>query len=145
MALFRVIYFSENHFDFAGEYIDAELEAILRVSQANNQRDGITGVLIFDDLWFIQVLEGDRETVWNTVERIRCDERHHGITIVDARDVDVREFGTWSMALITKNANTASVFSEFGPNGRLHVRSMKLDAFLSTFRRSAGTVEAAFT
>jgi hypothetical protein len=147
MGIFRIVYFSENHLDYLdydADGVKAQLETILKSSQSNNERDGITGALIFDDLWFIQVLEGDRETVWKTFDRIRSDGRHHGVTIVDARDVEAREFGEWSMALITRNAGTAALLDEFGPNGKMSVRSMKIEGFLTAFRRSAATVCSAF-
>ncbi len=143
MGIFRIVYFSENHLDYDADGVEAQLETILKTSQSNNARDGVTGALIFDDLWFIQVLEGDRETVWKTFDRIRSDERHHSVTIVDARDVEAREYGEWSMGLITRNADTAAILEEFGPNGKMNVRSMKVEGFLAAFRRSA-TVGSAF-
>jgi hypothetical protein len=146
MTIFRIVYFSENHLDhldYDADGVETQLETILKTSQFNNERDGITGALIFDDLWFVQALEGDRETVWKTFDRIRYDARHYGVTIVDAREVEAREFGEWSMALITRNAGTAAVLDEFGPNGRMNIRSMKVESFLAAFRRSARAVGSA--
>jgi hypothetical protein len=140
MLLYRIIYFSENHLDYGSGGVDRQLRSILQQSQRNNERDGITGALIFDDLWFIQALEGDRETVWRTFDRIREDQRHHGLTVVDARSVENRQFSRWSMALITRNKDTREILDAFGPSGRMDVRNMRLDDFLSAFRSSTETL-----
>lgn len=140
MRLHRIVYFSENHIDYDAGAVDSQLQAVLQLSQANNTRDEISGALIFDDLWFIQVLEGERETVWRTFERIRNDQRHHSVTVVDARDIDQREFAQWSMTLITRNSNTREVMDAFGSQGRMNVRNMRVDDFLSAFRRSAEAI-----
>lgn len=71
--LTRLIYSSENQL---GNRMIGDLNEILDVSMRNIEKFGITGALLFDTLWFVQILEGDREAVSTTLRRIIDDERH---------------------------------------------------------------------
>src|SRR5215213_2841436 len=97
--LTRLIYHSENHLGASGSTMIAELNDILDVSNRNNERSGLTGALLFDTLWFVQILEGEREAVSATFRRIAADTRHDGVTLMDVRPVDKRLFGNWWMGL----------------------------------------------
>lgn len=97
--LTRLIYYSENHLGAEDGKMIPGLNAIMDVSNANNKRDGITGALLFDSLWFIQILEGERERVSGAVRRIIHDERHDALTIMDTRPVEDRMFANWWMGL----------------------------------------------
>jgi hypothetical protein len=74
------------------------LHALLRVSRINNERDSVTGMLLYKDGNFMQVLEGERETVLATKARIDRDSSHRGILVLLSGEVPQRNFGTWSMA-----------------------------------------------
>jgi hypothetical protein len=74
------------------------VEPILEQSRHNNAIDGISGLLWTDGVRFLQVLEGDREAVSATFARIAKDPRHHAIVTLSDREIENREFGSWSMA-----------------------------------------------
>lgn len=76
----------------------AEPPAILSVSQRNNRRVGVTGMLMYDGLRFLQALEGDETAVRETFARIRGDSRHRGVVALSDRTILAREFGAWDMA-----------------------------------------------
>lgn len=76
----------------------ADPAAILAVSQRNNSRDGLTGLLYSDGKRFLQALEGEGEALGRALARIEKDPRHRAIVILSDRDVATREFGEWSMA-----------------------------------------------
>lgn len=77
---------------------DADIEDILRVSRANNARDGITGLLVHDGVRFLQALEGDRQRVLDAYQRIKRDSRHRAAVMLSEREVGERQFGDWAMA-----------------------------------------------
>ena len=77
---------------------DEELEEILRVSRVNNQRDGITGMLLYKDGNVMQVLEGPDDKVLTLVEKIRHDPRHYGLQVLLRDHVAERQFNQWAMA-----------------------------------------------
>lgn len=57
---------------------DATLNEILSVSRRNNEPAGITGMLMYLEGGFLQVLEGERAQVESTYQRICADKRHWG-------------------------------------------------------------------
>jgi hypothetical protein len=111
--LTRLIYHSENHLGSEGSMI-SDLNAILETSNRKNERVGITGALVFDSLWFVQILEGNREAVSRTVCRIIADPRHDAVTIMDCRPVEQRLFGNWWMGLAFLSGNNEALFAPYG-------------------------------
>jgi len=77
---------------------DRELDQLLVAARANNARSGITGVLLYDDQSFLQILEGTRDDVERTLARITRDPRHTSLTVVQDEAVAERDFSAWDMA-----------------------------------------------
>ena len=124
MSLFRLVYFSRSRLP---AIVPARIEAvsnILAISVAHNRAADISGGLIFDSNWFVQVLEGDRETVSATMERINRDPRHCGIVIAEARPIAHREFGIWWMAAAAWREETSSIFASYCGNPYLSPRAL---------------------
>lgn len=76
---------------------DAELGTILETSRRNNGRDGITGMLLYADGNFFQVIEGEPAALDHLVARLRHDPRHRDIITVARYAVGERQFPDWSM------------------------------------------------
>jgi hypothetical protein len=66
--------------------------------QVNNQKLGITGVLVYSEGNFMQVIEGAALVTQSLYERIKLDARHRGVTTVNEQPIQVCEFAGWSMA-----------------------------------------------
>ena len=73
---------------------------ILLQAQSHNMTQGITGVLCQGQGFFLQVLEGERNSVNALYRRICADTRHQDVTLLHYEDMQERQFGQWSMALI---------------------------------------------
>ncbi|MDG2991177.1 BLUF domain-containing protein [Candidatus Synechococcus calcipolaris G9] len=96
MSLHRLLYLSS-----ATEGLSyPDLREIMAKSEANNLRDGITGMLCFGNNMFVQTLEGDRRRISDTYGRILQDPRHHSAEIVEFCEIDSRIFTNWSMRLV---------------------------------------------
>ena len=93
--MFRIIYASRA----SRHWEAADVAALSAVTMSRNAADGITGLLLFDGLRFLQAIEGERGTVEATMARIARDGRHHEIAYVQRIDVAAREFPRWSMQL----------------------------------------------
>lgn len=76
---------------------DDDLLAILDVSRRNNEKANVTGMLVFAEGDFLQVLEGDPKTIAALYERIEDDERHQNCRIFDRSEVSERIFSEWNM------------------------------------------------
>lgn len=91
--MYQMLYFSA-----ARELLpDAELDSILSASQRNTARDGLTGMLLYAEGSFFQVLEGAEDAVRQTYTRIKSDARHSRIINVLQSPIERRDFADWSM------------------------------------------------
>ena len=92
--MFQLVYISS-----AREPIDPEmLDSILASSRINNERNGVTGLLVAGTRRFLQALEGPEQAVLDTYARIRTDPRHHAFVLLTGRTIEQRAFGNWAMA-----------------------------------------------
>jgi hypothetical protein len=76
---------------------NAELEEILKKSRENNARLGLTGMLLYYEGAFMQVLEGSEDPVRGLYTRLGQDPRHHLITLLLEEYIPERNFPDWSM------------------------------------------------
>ncbi len=84
-----------------GRLSEAQSMALLVQCQANNVRNGVTGMLIHDGERFIQVLEGSPATIDSLFNRIRHDPRHSGVDVLEVSIDQPRLFGAWSMGSVS--------------------------------------------
>ena len=128
MHLVRLIYYSENRLDaVSGQSQLDVLKDILEASQRNNAKRAITGALVFDDLWFYQALEGEREVVWQTFMTILDDPRHGEVVLGECVAIETRLFGQWAMRLARPNALTRPLFDRFTVAGVVRPSLMGAD------------------
>ncbi len=80
-----------------GPISQEDLDEILRVSRENNAQLGITGVLLYSNGNFFQVLEGPKDNVLKLFGRIRKDPRHTGVVTYSCRTIEKRNFPKWTM------------------------------------------------
>lgn len=73
------------------------LASLLKVSVRNNTRDGITGVLLYHDQSYFQILEGEKDVVEACYARIVCDPRHVGVLRLWNQTAEERVFSHWAM------------------------------------------------
>ncbi|MEL7490531.1 MAG: BLUF domain-containing protein [Pseudomonadota bacterium] len=73
------------------------LHSLLTKARAHNRRNGITGMLVYAEGNFMQVIEGPREALDATLRRIHTDQRHTGIIELFRGSIKERAFGEWSM------------------------------------------------
>ncbi len=124
MALARLVYISEPQLDPVAGSTIAQLGSIMAASRRNNQAADITGALVYDESWFLQVLEGERRAIWETFNRIGEDERHADCLLVEMVDIDGRMFGNWWMGLATRDTSTAAAFLPYLDKGVLRADVM---------------------
>lgn len=93
--MIRLVYFSRSTSDLSA----AELGKILLASRRNNAKNGLTGMLVYYERAFLQILEGNEEDVRACYERIRLDPRHKDIHSVQKMAASTRAFSNWSMGL----------------------------------------------
>ena len=90
----RIIYVSSARHSVQPEHI----ADILSSSRRNNARANVTGLLIFHEGMFLQVLEGEEEVVSELYARISGDSRHGNCRLLMREEIDERAFESWAMA-----------------------------------------------
>lgn len=92
-----------------------ELETLLEKAREKNAVNGITGILLYCDGIFVQLLEGEETKVKETFDRIAKDPRHMDLRNIVSTSSEKRYFPEWKMgykpmspedlALIEKHEN----------------------------------------
>ncbi len=99
MSLHYLIYVSSA----ARPMTAPELIELLEQSRDKNARLDITGMLLYKNGNFMQMLEGERDVVHDLYATICADERHFDVYTIVARDVEARSFPDWSMGFSDMN------------------------------------------
>ncbi len=76
---------------------ESDLIDLLQECRAFNRQHGITGMLLYIQGKFIQVLEGQKEDVAKLFNRIAADPRHHRVAVIVEGESKERIFKDWSM------------------------------------------------
>src|SRR5665213_3853930 len=90
------IYASAATHDFSA----AELTELLETARSNNERLGVTGLLLYVEGNFFQVLEGKSSAVKHIYQRILLDKRHTRITRIISETISRPAFIEWSMGFL---------------------------------------------
>lgn len=98
-----------------------EVTRILTQAQKNNERNGITGALVFNHNYFLQSIEGARPVINELLRKLVKDDRHHALQVIECREVELRHWSKWSMKYLIpsdENKGLALKFStgtQFNP------------------------------
>lgn len=110
MSVFQLLYASGAMPGTTSE----DIAAILAASRRNNARLGITGMLLFANNTFIQVLEGNEADVRKLAARISNDRRHRNYMVLLEQNTSDRAFGRWQMGfkeLAADEIKDSSIFA----------------------------------
>lgn len=78
-------------------FSNAEFEKYLEKFRKNNAIAEITGILLYTDGSYFQILEGNKDVVEKLFETISKDQRHKKITKIIIEPIEVRSFADWTM------------------------------------------------
>ncbi|MFI6225156.1 BLUF domain-containing protein [Nocardia salmonicida] len=114
---YTLIYSSQATFVLS----DEEISVLLDRARELNAADDVTGLLVYvrfdgDRAAFVQVLEGDENTVERTYARIQRDELHTDLLVLARAGIQQRRFSQWSMKFIRmEQADLQQVFTGSKP------------------------------
>lgn len=123
MDLFRLVYCST-----ANDIARTDIEQILETARTRNAADHVTGMLVFADGTFTQLLEGPRERVTGTFLRIAQDRRHGKVELILAGRINARLFQDWSMRYLGSTGDAARIMRRFQASDRFDITSLADDA-----------------
>ena len=81
----------------AQEMTPVGLYGLLTKARECNHNTQITGVLLYGEGMFIQVLEGPGEKLDAALKRIKADSRHSGMKVIHRAPIVERSFPDWRM------------------------------------------------
>ena len=71
------------------------LMRLLKSARVFNQKNGVTGILFYDNQQFAQVIEGERTNIMKVWKRIQEDKRHHRIGLLEIKEISERSYPDW--------------------------------------------------
>lgn len=95
-------------------------EALLSLLQqclANNEASGVTGMLLYGNDTFLQVLEGEEPVLEKVIEKIQKDPRHSKVHFLYRKPLERRQYADWSMGfkrVSTRGLQANVSLSDFG-------------------------------
>ncbi|MET0282671.1 MAG: BLUF domain-containing protein [Steroidobacteraceae bacterium] len=109
-SLIHCIYTSKA----VASFEEHSIPALLEISRRNNSRRAITGMLLYTERNFFQVLEGAELDVTSAFDRIARDPRHSRVTTIIREPIFERAFADWTMGFA--NVELDEVTSHIGEN-----------------------------
>jgi hypothetical protein len=109
MPLFTLVYVSVATKDMTAD----DLLSLLEKSRAFNKENGLTGLLLYKERFFIQVLEGDESIIDSLFERIKVDTRHFNVLLILKKPIIARNFEEWAMGFKVPNLDKLKQVSGF--------------------------------
>ena len=131
--MLRLIYFSNAQLGLNSQ----DLENIMTFSVSNNAATGITGILLFNGLNFLQILEGDEKKVDFLYARICADQRHSGLVVLQRKEISVLSYPQWGMKL-------KEIGFEADSNHPLKLAQTLADALITVSSEEVKSIAAAF-
>jgi hypothetical protein len=77
---------------------DAQLDRLLEKARFRNKQNSITGMLLYSDGSFLQVIEGPSSKIIDTFALIKKDQQHHNIKVLFEEPIQERNFEEWTMS-----------------------------------------------
>ena len=75
-----------------------EIDKILNSCEENNPRLNVTGVLLYTDQKFIQLVEGDARVITDLYDKIKDDSRHSNTMMISLGPIKEKSIPCWNMA-----------------------------------------------
>jgi len=125
MKLVRLLYYSRA----SREMSLSDLKDILGTARDNNSSIDVCGMLCYDQLYFLQALEGDRETVNELYLDIADDPRHDDVVIISYDEVTEQVFPQWQMGYAGSSAQFSQLLQELGQTTFSPIDMTKEQAF----------------
>lgn len=85
---------------------EKELIDLLKVSRDKNKKHDVTGMLLYCEGTFMQVLEGDKNSIAMIYKTIELDSRHKNVIKLTSGTLKARNFPDWTMGFASVNAET---------------------------------------
>lgn len=97
----------------AAVFCQADLDPLAEAAARANAALGVTGLLAYNGVHFMQLLEGEQSAVEATLDRIAADWRHSGLVVIRRGERAARECPDWSMRAFLTPLSGAGAATRF--------------------------------
>jgi hypothetical protein len=136
--LIHIVYVSFASRDLKEEDLD---DFLVNIRQKNKEY-GITGLLLYNNGSFIQVIEGKKETIQNLFSVIKNDSRHNNVVMLHEEQIKQRDFPDWCMGykkLSNRKSSKIPGFSDYmnseNPEKTIKNSTKEIMDLLESFRQ----------
>lgn len=106
------------------ECTDVEIKKILDAAIRKNGKIDITGVLLYSQTKFLQVLEGDKDEILRLYDLIKEDKRHKNVIMISLKPIEKRFFPSWQMGSKQINTDTYDFLTTMSSSEQQQFRSL---------------------
>ncbi len=117
--MLQLIYTSAATVDFTA----SDLQQLLKTARKNNESIEVSGMLLFHEGSFLQILEGEEEDVVSLYALIEKDDRHTNTRVLLKAEIEERSFEDWKMGFYDSSG----------------VANQGIDGFVDSFRQQASS------
>ena len=103
--LVQMVYIS---FSSSDELSETGLNDLLKEIRKKNKAKGVTGLLLYNNGTFIQVIEGERSIIEDLFKKLEQDARHNTIVVLLKEKIEKRSFPNWSMGYVKISSKQAA-------------------------------------
>ena len=79
------------------EFTEESLKELLEKARAKNMSLHVSGMLVYEEGSFLQVLEGAEAAVMSIFDKIKVDSRHDNVRLLLKNEIEERSFQEWKM------------------------------------------------
>ncbi len=109
---------------------NGEVTRILAQAQQNNERNGITGALVFNHNYFLQSIEGARPVINELLRKLVKDERHHSLQVIECCEVEQRRWSKWSMKYLIPSEENKGLALKFSTGTQFNPYLMRTNQIM---------------
>lgn len=136
--MYRIIYLSSAVELFS----DEEINGLLTLSREKNLKYNITGLLLYSEGNFMQIIEGEKDDIQNLYGNIKKDLRHKNIITVINEPITKRTFSDWKMGfsiidpIFLKKHPEINPFLSNKSTNTERIANIFIETFLKSFKNN---------
>lgn len=108
----------------------AFVRGVLESCSKHDREGGLTGALLFNEKYFVQVMEGAPTTLSAKLWELATDKRHSTMVIMGAGAVCRRAFLSWSVGYAGRSTELDGLYMRYSPRPVLDPTVMTADSAL---------------
>ncbi|WP_237153573.1 BLUF domain-containing protein [Oryzibacter oryziterrae] len=132
MSLSRLVFFSRTNIKI-GESAGM-IRGMLQACSEYSPVSGLTGGLVFNEKFFMQVIEGSRDQVSKQLKILYEDNRHEELTVLSVSEIYRREFEGWAVGYAGRTIDAERLYMRYCPTVDINPTIMSAEALFNFIR-----------